>query len=172
MVSQERKLHANDMLILDLESLSWSRIVLSGLESTSFKIHGHSLVPHTTKAGHLFVFGGKSTVDGVDSLLSSKCRSEFFEENSREQMKVLVVNTATGYMYQQEVYGTDLDARYAHCSLSVAYTSKRTDEPLKSKPIASVSAIVYGGLRTNGFGYCTPQVSNFLALVSYLLQIV
>lgn len=158
---RERMLHANDILVLNLGSMAWSRLMVTGLESNYLKIHGHSAMAHPHKADQVFILGGKDTVDSFKSLLSNKTKNTWSSyEDGNEEMKVLVLNTVTGHMSALAAEGAEVEARYAHGSIPVAYSSRLTEDPMERQPDGAVVSILYGGLRTSLFGFCSPQVSS------------
>ena len=160
-------------MILDLTSLSWSRVeVISSMGlPLSLDIHGHTIMCDPLNNDQIFVFGGKKTATASKSLTSKKQKSKWMKSTTCPApsasagevvpLECLMINIQTGQASSLHIIGEQVDARYGHTMVPVKYNSRLTlDRSANNAGFVDgeVVAVVYGGYKTFQHGFCTPDL--------------
>ena len=115
----------------------------------------------------IYLFGGKDSADAVKSLLAPKTKSTWtVGEKERKRMRDWVLNITLGEFFPLNSTGDLVEDRYSHSAITVNYSSRKTESKEDGHVLsdAIVIALLYGGIRTEQFGYCSPQIYELVVM--------
>ena len=170
--------HANDLMIFDIESITWFRVELMTLSNkhNPLGVHGHTVMMDPFDSTRIFIFGGKETNDSTSSLTSAKTRSKWMKlhdnphldpafNDTPVMLPCRAVNIVTGVMSSIVLDGADVGNRFGHTlAVGMNYFARRTIDRSEIQNDGSVVldgevvGILYGGYNTDQNGFCRPDL--------------
>ena len=101
-----RILHENDLLVLNLVSMSWNRIQMHSYnrDPLNLHLHGHTAHVNPLNPEEIFIFGGKKALTSSRVLLSTESSKEV--KVRTKQNKIIITMIALFYcvIFYRTVY--------------------------------------------------------------------
>ena len=181
-VSDEPPVENNDVIILNLQTATWSVLEFFAphRKPSRLNLHGFSLAvdPFSPNSGILFLFGGKDTIDGKRAAHESAAGAKRLLKKAKGTNFTLQIDLHKCLVTQVDYKGSAPERRYQHVGVAL-HDDELTKRP-KLMPRMTVAGVklpppveepvmmIFGGAKVEQGGYCDNVLYQLVRTRAYI----